>query len=94
VGARVRAEDMCGTAEGEKINADPISGKLKEAKPKVKVGGVDGPEEEDAVMLGGLLCPRSEGNSGSGGPVGSSMPHGSGDQSRFQALLCWPEGCR
>jgi hypothetical protein len=50
--ARIRAEDTCGTAEGEKINADPITGKLKEAKPEAKVGGVDGPEEEDTAMLG------------------------------------------
>jgi hypothetical protein len=55
--ARIRAEDTCGTAEGEKINADPVTGKLKEAKPKAKVGGVDGLEEENAAMLGRLLCP-------------------------------------
>jgi hypothetical protein len=50
-------EDTCGPAEGEKINADPITGKLKEAKPEAKVSGVDGPEEENTAMLGGLRCP-------------------------------------
>ena len=55
--ARICTEDMRGMAEGEKINADPITGKLKEAKPKAKVGCVDWLEEEDLAMMGGLLCP-------------------------------------
>jgi hypothetical protein len=45
-------EDTSGMMEGEKVDTDPLTGKLKEVKPKVEVGSVDWLEEEGAAMLG------------------------------------------